>query len=384
MPSGLPSAQALLEDKSVGFFSIDTDVIQSHAYKFSAGALRALPLQRPAWLTIQQTEIVEREVHAHRMEPVSKVAKELNAAIAKLQRLSGLNFTPVSEQVKALDSESVTARNFSREFSAFVASLGGGVLPIAGPDLARQMFDRYFQEAAPFEARKKSEFPDAAALLTLENHAKATQKQGILISRDGGWTDFAKHSDWLYCVKSLDEFAALFKSTNPVAAGVTAKVSAELSNTASSLSTLVQAAVENHVAGAYWNADDVWTGFCHRVEAEVDQAHYLGHSVDLTGIGIWLVEHDPTICIIEVRATVQVSVDVNVEFFVYDTIDHEELNFGSLEVTRDHELEVDMFITLRGDLELAAVDELDPSIELAGGEYDVEVGEVEPDFDEEP
>ena len=113
----------------------------------------------------------------------------------------------------------------------------------------------------------------------------------------------------------------------------------------------------------------------------MDQAHYLGHSVDLTGIGTWLVEHDPTICIIEVRATVQVTVDVNVEFFVYDTIDHEELNFGYLEVSRDHELEVDVFITLRGDLEHSAVDELDPSIELAGGEYDVEAGEVEPDLD---
>ena len=43
MPSGLPSAQALLEDKSVGFFSIDTDVIQSHAYKFSAGSKGATP-----------------------------------------------------------------------------------------------------------------------------------------------------------------------------------------------------------------------------------------------------------------------------------------------------------------------------------------------------
>lgn len=384
MPSGLPSAQALLEEKSVGFFSIDTDVIQSHAYKFSAGALRALPLQRPAWLTIQQTEIVEREVHTHRMEPVSKVAKELNTAIAKLQRLSGLNFTPVSEQINALDAESVASQKLSREFKAFVASLGGGVLPIAGPDLARQMFDRYFQEAAPFEARKKSEFPDAAALLTLENHAKATQKQGIVISKDGGWADFAKDSDWLFCVKSLDEFAALFKSTNPLATGVTAKVSAELANTASHLSTLLQAEVENHVAGAYWNGDDVWTGFCHRVEAEVDQAHYLGHAVDLTGISTWLVEHDPTICIIEIRAKVQVSVDVSVEFFMYDTIDHEELNFGSLQVSRDHEMKVDVFITLRGDLEHATVDELDPSIELAGGEYDVEIGEVEPDFGEEP
>ena len=41
MPIGLPSAQALLEDKSVGFFSIDTDVLHNHGYKFSAGALSA-------------------------------------------------------------------------------------------------------------------------------------------------------------------------------------------------------------------------------------------------------------------------------------------------------------------------------------------------------
>lgn len=382
MPSGLPSAQALLEDKSVTFFSIDTDVIQSLGFKFFEGALRTLPLQRPAWLTIQQTEIVEREVHAHRMDPILKGAKELNSAILNLQRLSGLDFSLVSDQVNALGPETIASRNFSKEFKVFVASLGGGCLPIDGAHLAQQMFDRYFQETPPFEARKKSEFPDAAALLTLENHAKAINKQGIVISKDGGWADFAKDSDWLYCVKSLDEFSALFKSTNAVAAGVTAKVNAELANIASSLSTLMLSAIKNHIANAYWNADDVWTGFCHRVEAEVDQAHYLSHSVDLTEIGTWLVDHDPTICTIEVKAIIQVSVDVNIEFFMYDTIDHEELNFGTLEVSRDHEIEVDVFITLRGDLEHATVDDLDPSIELGGGEYDVEVGEVEPDFDE--
>ena len=204
-----------------------------------------------------------------------------------------------------------------------------------------------------------------------------------MISKEGGWADFAKESDWLYCVKSLDEFAALFKSTSPVAVEVTAKVIAELANAGSDLSALLLDAVENHVAGAFWIANDIWTGFCHRVEADVDQAHYISHSLDLTEIGTWLVEHDPTISIIEVRATIQVSVDVNVEFFIYDTIDHEELNFGSVEVSRDHEIEVDVFITLRGDLEHATVDDIDPSIEIAGGEYDVEVGEVEPDFDRE-
>jgi hypothetical protein len=380
MPSGLPSAQALLEDKTVTFFSIDTDVIQSLGYKFSAGALHALPLQRPSWMTIQQSEIVAREIHAHRMEPVVNAAKELNSAISNLQRLSGLNFSPIADQVADLDAELVASTNFSNEFQKFVASLGGGVLSIDGEHLAKQMFDRYFQVSAPFESRKKSEFPDAAALLTLENYAKSINKQGILISKDGGWSNFAKGSDWLYCVSSLEEFAALFKSTSTLATGVTAKVSTDLSNPVSTLSSLMQHAVNEHIAEAFWSAGDVWTGFCHRVEAEIDQAHYKSHSLELTEIGTWLVEHDPTICIIEVKAAIQVTVDVIAEFFIYDTIDHEELNFGSEDVSREHEIEVDIFITLRGDLEHAAIEELDTSIEISGGDYEVEVGEVDPDF----
>lgn len=170
---GLPSAQALLEDKTVAFFSIDTDIIQGLGFKFSEGALRALPFQRPSWLTIQQTEVVEREVHAHRMDPVTKTVKELTSAISSLQRHTRQDFTPVNAQIEGMNPEAVAARNFSNEFKTFVAGLGGSVLPIDGPNLARQMFDRYFQEVAPFEARKKSEFPDAAALLTLENHAVA-------------------------------------------------------------------------------------------------------------------------------------------------------------------------------------------------------------------
>ena len=109
MPSGLPSAQALLEDKTVAFFSIDTDIIQGLGFKFSEGALRALPLQRPSWLTIQQTEVVEREVHAHRMDPVTKTVKELNSAISSLQRHTRQDFTSVNAQIEGMNPEAVAA-----------------------------------------------------------------------------------------------------------------------------------------------------------------------------------------------------------------------------------------------------------------------------------
>lgn len=67
-----------------------------------------------------------------------------------------------------------------------------------------------------------------------------------------------------------------------------------------------------------------------------------------------------------------------------DVIDGAMNIYGVRSVSRDHELAVDIFITLRGDLEHVAVDELTPSIELAVGEYGVEVGEVNPDFNQEP
>ena len=44
MPEGLPTAAALIEQRAVTFFSIDTDVIQSHGYKFGEGALHAMAL----------------------------------------------------------------------------------------------------------------------------------------------------------------------------------------------------------------------------------------------------------------------------------------------------------------------------------------------------
>jgi hypothetical protein len=76
--------------------------------------------------------------------------------------------------------------------------LNGGVLRHEGSTLAHDMFARYFLQHPPFEQKKKSEFPDAASLLLLEEFAVKNNTQGILISKDGGWSKFAKQSERLY------------------------------------------------------------------------------------------------------------------------------------------------------------------------------------------
>jgi hypothetical protein len=380
MPDGLPTAAALIEQRAVTFFSIDTDVIQSHGFKFSEGALHALALQRPSWFQVQLTDVVEREVLAHRMDAVSKAVQEMQSAISGAQRVVGQDLRAIKDAFDALESERVARERFTREFRNFVTRLGGGVLPMDGHTLAHDLFVRYFEQLPPFEIKKKSEFPDAASLLALECYARNQSTQGIVVSKDGGWAAFAKASDYLYHVSTLDELVALFESKGEKADKVKDKLVRELSDPASDLAHQLEAALENHVTGAFWNVDDIYSGFSLRVEAEANQVSYHGSDVDLDRLGLWLVEHDPTVCTVEISVTITVDLDIGVEFFQYDTIDHEEMGMGSEEISRQVEIGIDLFLMCQGDLLDAPVDDWDIGFEIEGGDYRVEVGEVNPDF----
>lgn len=374
-----------MESRSVTFFSIDTDIIQSLGYKFKEGALFALRLQRPGWLRIKLTEVVQREVMAHRMEPVEQSIDELRSALAKAQRLSGHDMALVQKAILEMPLAKTASDRFVDEFNGFLVQLGGSVLPLEGPDLARQMFTRYFAESAPFEARKekKSEFPDAAALLVLEGYAQEQKTRGILISRDGGWSNFSKGSESLYCVKSLDEFVALFESTGDNADFVKSKVKVSLEDSESDLTLQLTDELSRHTEGASWRVDDVYSGFNLRVEADVAGIGYDGCELDADELSLWFVEHDPTVCTVELTVTLNVNLDISLEFYQYDTIDHDEFVVASDEVDKQVQIEVDVFLTCRGDLLNASVDEWDVGIGISGGNYRVNVGEVSPNFDDD-
>jgi hypothetical protein len=385
MPRGLPTASELMESKSVTFFSIDTDIIQSLGYKFQEGALFALRLQRPSWLHIVVTEIVQREVMAHRIEPVEQSIEELRGALARAQRLSGYDMSEVQRVISEMPLAKTSRDRFVVEFRQFLDHLGGSVLPFDGPDLARQMFTRYFSQLAPFEARKekKSEFPDAAALLVLESYARERKTRGILISKDGGWSNFAKDSESLYCVKTLDDFVALFKSTGENADLVKGKVKVSLQDPAGDLNYQIEQELARYVEGAFWRAGDPYSDYSLRVESDVVGVGYDSCELNPDALSLWFVEHDPTLCTVELALAVNVDLNVSNDFYQYDTIDHDEFIVASDEVEKRVQIEVDVFLTCRGDLLKDAVDDWEVEIGISGGDFRFEVGRVNPRFDDD-
>ncbi|WP_225422567.1 PIN domain-containing protein [Pseudomonas huaxiensis] len=87
MPKGNPTAEQLWQGE-VSFFSLDTDLIQSAGYKFESGALKQLPKQLPDTMSLQLSEVVAREIIAHRMESVSKAIDSFKSSSGDLKRLA--------------------------------------------------------------------------------------------------------------------------------------------------------------------------------------------------------------------------------------------------------------------------------------------------------
>lgn len=123
----------------------------------------------------------------------------------------------------------------------------------------------------------------------------------------------------------------------------------------------------------------MYSGSARRLEPEVFDANVAEYSID-GDISVWSVKDEPTTWIVELTVRVKANVGVSVEFFVWDSIDKEELSLGTQEFTTEEEVEVDVYLTC-GEVHL----ETDPSdwdtdIEIADGSYALEGFEVELDY----
>lgn len=381
MPVGQPTPDQIIT-REVSFFSMDTNVLEGKHFDFKRGALNVLHAQRPDWMTLQLTEVVSREVTSHRMRELTDHHSKLNTAVSYLRRKADFDVSELETKIQSMLILDAAKVHFETQLQAFVAGMGGRILDIAGDTLAKEIFTRYFLQQPPFEfiKDKKSEFPDAAALLVLEQHAKNEGSMGVLISKDKGWHSFAKTSNHLFCVNTLEEFTAFFDAMGAHAEQLLEKVRTFLRDVASETYVQIEQAIKEHVADAGWTVDDLYSGYAVRLEGEVYDAGVIDISPDFANIQGWFKEEDTSQYVVEIPVSVRVEVDVSVEFFQWDSVDREEIAAGSQVCAVETEIEFSVFLTCSGELVAQPVSEWDIDIEIAAGDYSVDVGEVNPDF----
>lgn len=379
MPKGNPTADQLWKGE-VSFFSLDTDLIQGAGYNFDEGALKQLPKQLPETMSLYLSDVVVREIVAHRMVKVMEAIENLKSASGSLKRLATVPMEEIDGLFAGLGVEQAALQFFREKVESYAVSCGGGVLPVDGDKLAHRIFNLYFSGEAPFAKRKdkKSEFPDAASLLLLEGHAEEEGTMGIVASGDEGWSTFADESDYLYCVKSIEELAALFAATDEHAQAVERKIIEAVQSDVSPVRDAVTDALSDHVSNASWSANNVFSGAVSRVEAEVCEV--LLDTYEIESAEVWSLSEDKTTWVIELVIKATVDASVSVDFLAWDSIDREEVSIGSDVFESAIVIEVQAYLTCSGVQGDSSPDDWDIEIDIAQGSYECDPMDVEPDF----
>jgi hypothetical protein len=348
VPNGLPTSDELTT-RRVGAFSLDTSIIEAAAFRFHEGALKQLAGQLPPWLCLWMPDVLEREVKQHRMEAVRRSIQQIKGAQVDLRRFlsgSGGDLPAYMDPDPWLGQ---AERLFDEQLSSFLHAHNGSILGSGSAPIAKELFDRYFEQKPPFGGGrdKKHEFPDGAALLLLERMAQTKNTMVLTVSGDGGWQAYADQSPNLYCIKTLAELTDLFVSRSPEIVEFSSRVRAYLS--LADFHKEVRGLLGTKIHGLPWflYSEPVAR---YEVDAQVLDARLDSFEVIPESLRVWSTSADHSACVAEVGVDVDATLDVLAEAYRYKHKFDWETEPSHARFTHPHRFQVALALEFVGDL----------------------------------
>ncbi len=359
--------------------TIDTNIFHRQQQNLESEAMSLIPQLGVANLRFIISDVVLREIHKHLDKKYTEATQEDSKA---LSRIAGLVSPRLSE---ALTKEvAARPRDAQADVGAFVERTGAIVIKPTGEDTLQSMLDRYFKGEPPFGEKKKTEFPDAIALLSIEQWAKTENAKVLCISNDGDWKSYCDTNDQLICVDDLEL----------VLSAASACITDE------SVSRLVESAVQKLIASGDLvdkirhvfqdqierrsptiEADSHLSFEEEDVEVAIDGDSLQVHSTDLLSV------KDET-AVVRLRVEASVNCSATFQFSVYDSIDKDYVGLGGSRLETSEQVEADIFFhfdleELRSGkkLQLSEDDIVEASAKVDS--YIVDFGPILPDDDDD-
>ncbi len=191
--------------------TLDANIVIQEGFNFESGRLAQLQQFNGGPADFILSQVVFQEIYKHLLKATHAAAEVWEAASAKAIRFGLMreSHEGKSSHAPALTDPSKAAM---ARISGFHSNCG---VRLISPELAatKDVMDLYFHGRPPFAAtgKKKEEFPDAIALLSLESWAKSAGKKVLAVSKDTGWREFADGSEFIDVVSELAEALSIFQ-----------------------------------------------------------------------------------------------------------------------------------------------------------------------------
>lgn len=361
--------------------TIDTNVAYGGGFDFEHGLLRQLQQFSGSADRFILSAVVEAEILKRLQEMnVSTSDKFLRVAQDALAR--GLLSDAEAPAVHALSAAMIEPNLAARKrLDTFVTATGAAIVPAdlaATSDLVRL----YTTPLPPFEATgpKKTEFPDAIALLSLEAWGRENGPV-LAVSKDKGWRDYAAKSPLIDVVDDLADALAIFQeqaAAEKAARAVAGLLGQIQAGALPDLATALRSRIETRAEEI---DPDIEAHSYHEMELELASVTFTDYELSAAaedGFDVTVVRVEDDLVAVTTPVVVHVSFEVAISLMHWDSIDREYVYLGTQYQSVDTNLYYDALITFNGDL--ATPDELDiDDVELVNGNASIELGEIEMD-----
>lgn len=266
---------------------LDTEVFVGAGFNLrSRDFMRLRSLVKAGTIQLISTCISEKEVESQLQQKINQSTQALSKfrrSVSSLSDLSG-SFLPQLEGTEA-EIES----RFLSMHSDYLTVTKPTILGLEGVDIS-EMFSLYFDGKPPFgKGKKKSEFPDAAAALALENWCRSQNRSIHIVGKDGDWASLCKTIDCFNHYERLIELFSLFP--DPLKAAVAQQALIRKSDS-------IDSAVKSDFPQGFFYLTDR--------DGEVGSVEVISVQVEQ----FYVVEMDSTSAVVEVDCLVEFIADV--------------------------------------------------------------------------
>lgn len=367
--------KARIADGSISAITIDTQIFDKYGCNLRYALLRKLDQFRGGNISVLISEIVAGEIKSHIARDAAETLRALNSAV-KSHRKRWLLSEPDSTLPATFKTAEDPAAIAAAQLAEYLEAIDGKILPATEPaTVAPEVLRRYFAADPPFEAseKKKHEFPDAFALLSLEAWAAQQQTLLLCVSGDGGWRDFSTQSERLVWVCDLNQALSFFNESGRtiadqtvilLRAGETPEFTAEIDR-----------AFEYRLDDQDYHIE-AWSA----LEFEAEPLSAVVQSIDWDSASPpSVVAADDDCVTFTVRLTATVEFEALFSYHHYDSFDRDYVSLGSEEESVQRDIEFELAIEVSREEPIQIV-----QVEVAKRFFEVNFGEVEPFKHEDP
>lgn len=364
--------------------TIDTCLFDSNGLLLDRGLLRQLHQFQESPVDLVICDIVHSELESHLKQKAVDAKSKIAAALKAANPHLSIDEASLAKAHELLSNQGEVEISQKR-LREFLLTCGAEVVNAADYIGISDVTNLYFAGKPPFEASgdKKSEFPDAIALLTLEAWAKKSGKKILAVSSDRGWKAFAEKSEWIDVSSDLAKSIAAFQLKN--APSLLAKEFREdlLKEQESKYFDDIAEALKSSLDGA---DIDIEANAAYYYEPDDVHATYKKYTILKDGSGkprINLVGSKSESITINIACEVVCTVHASFDLQAWDSIDREHLSIGSVSSEIEEKYQTDILITLIGDLskglEGIEIEEIEVTETLGHADF----GSIEPDWGHE-